>query len=647
METQACVAIPVDEHRIKMHPSTQSPMAMHQTTAMALGVHYHQIEVQIAPVGGGFGGKTEQARFVTGPAAVAAKAIKRPVRLAMPRDEDTSMIGKRHAFYGQYQIAVDTGGVRPEDRGIIHGLQVKMWGDGGAFYDCSFIVANCIQLRTDNAYRVANFESQIDICRTNTAPSTAFRAFGDVQGKNIIENAIDDAAYAIDMLPEDLREKNLYERGDVTPFGQALSYCYIQQVWDYLKQVSQYDKKRAEVAEFNRGSKWRKRGLAMIPVKYGSGYNLQQLEQAAAVVAVNQADGTVVIHQGGVEIGQGLATQVQQVAAYVLGIPMSLIFVDGSNTGITPNPTSTGGSTGTPYSCEAVKQTCEELRARLMDFGYRMLKENGNDWCASHHIDFWNHGERGWAAKCEVNGRTVLIWQKLIQLAYSQRVSLLATFTAKIRGGGTPVPAMTFKPEDEQPDLPGITRVKNAQLGGGVDSFTGFTYSAACSVVEVDILTGEVKIISSDIVYDMGRSMNPAIDIGQVEGAFVQGIGYLLTEKLVFEDDGEDQGRLNTTNTWRYKVPATTTIPLELNTHLFPRDLPSVSHIPEDSNEIFSAKEVGEPPLVLANSVFFAIKAAIRISRLERGLDGLFRFDAPATVQEVRRACEVSTTDLE
>jgi xanthine dehydrogenase/oxidase len=205
---------------------------------------------------------------------------------------------------------------------------------------------------------------------------------------------------------------------------------------------------------------------------------------------------------------------------------------------------------------------------------------------------------------------------------------------------------MTFKPQDEQPNIPGITRDKNAPLGGGVDSFVGFTYSAALSVVEVDILTGETQILSSDIVYDMGWSMNPALDIGQVEGAFVQGLGYLLTEKLVFEPGGDEQGRLNTTNTWRYKIPAATTIPLEMNTYLFPRDLLSVQNIPEDGNEIFSAKEVGEPPLVLANSVFFAIKAAIRASRLERELDGLFRFDAPATVEEVRRACEVSLADL-
>jgi len=307
-------------------------------------------------------------------------------------------------------------------------------------------------------------------------------------------------------------------------------------------------------------------------------------------------------------------------------------------------------STGTPYAAEAVKQTCEQLRSRLMEFGYQLLKDHGDEWCKDQGIDFWNYtadGGDGWATVVEPpNKLKGMIWQFLVQTAYAKRVNLVTSFTAKIRGGEAPIPAMTFKTEADQPNIPGIDRVKDAKLGGGVDSFVGFTYSAACSVAEVDILTGEVKIISSDIVYDMGWSMNPAIDIGQVEGAFVQGIGYLLTEKLVFEPKGEYTGRLNTDNTWRYKIPAVTTIPLEMNTYLFPRDAESVASIPEDTNDIFSAKEVGEPPLVLANSVFFAIKAAIRASRIERDLNPLFQFDAPATVQEVRQACEINEKHL-
>lgn len=638
MEPQACIVEPRDQRRFAVYPSTQSPMEMHQTAAMALGVHYNQLEVHVDSVGGGFGGKTEQTRFVTGPAAVAAQSMKRPVRLAMPRAQDTLMIGKRHGYYGQYQVAIDR-------RGNLHGFQIKMWGDGGAFYDCSFVVSNCVQLRTDNAYLIRNFESQIDVCRTNTAPSTAFRSFGDVQGKNMVENAIDDAAFAIGMLPEDVRERNLYNRGDVTPFGQALSYCYMKQVWQYLKEKSNYAQKRADVDDYNRKNKWRKRGLGMMPVKYGSGYNLLMLEQAAAVISISQGDGSVFIHQGGVEMGQGLVTQVEQVASYVLNLPMEMIFVEGPRTAVNPNPTSSGASTGTPYSCEAVRQTCQELRTRMLNFGYQMREEKGDPWCTANGIDFWNYPD-GWAHVHNFRGQETLIWSTLVALAYSSRVPMIATFTAKIRGGEVQIPAMTFKPQKQQPDIPGIVRDPNAPLGGGVDSFVGFTYSAALSVVEVDILTGEAQILSSDIVYDMGWSMNPAIDIGQVEGAFVQGIGYLTSEKLVFQEDGPGLGRLTTDNTWRYKPPAAASIPLELNTHLFPRDSLSVADIPENPNDIFSAKEVGEPPLVLANSVFFAIKAAIRASRLERGLSGLFRFDAPATVQEVRRACEVSPVDL-
>jgi xanthine dehydrogenase/oxidase len=643
MEPQACIAKPADERRMIIQPSTQSPMEMHATTAMALGIEYHRIDVQVPAVGGAFGGKTEQTRFVVGPTAVAAYSTKKPVRVAVPREEDTIMIGKRHSYFGQYQIAIDRGTTDPENKGIIRGFQTRMYGDGGAFYDCSFIVSNCIQLRADNAYLVRNFENQIDVCRTNTAPSTAMRAFGDVQGKNILENAIDDAAYSIGMLPEDLREKNLYDRGDVTPFGQALSYCYMKDVWKFLKEKSRYKEKRIAVDEFNRQNRWRKRGLGMIPVKYGSGYNFVQIEQAAAIVSVNQGDGSVIIHQGGVEMGQGLTTQVVQIASYVLNVPMELIYVEGTKTSVTPHPTSTGGSTGTPYNGAAVKQTCGQLRSRLMDFGYEMLKENGGDWCKARGIDFWNYGEKGWAAQVKLNGRTTLIWQNLVQLAYSNRVGLICSFTAPIAGGTTPVPAMTFKPQDQQPDIPGVTRDKAVNISGAVDSFTGFTYSGACAVVDVDILTGEVKILSADIVYDMGWSLNPAIDIGQVEGAFIQGVGYLLTEKLVFQQEGPEKGRLNSVNTWRYKPPAVTTIPLEMNVHLFPRNIPDV---PEDSNDLFSSKEIGEPPLVLSNSVFFAVKDAVRASRLERNLNGLFRMDAPATVQEVRHACDVSISDF-
>jgi len=638
METQAAIAEPADGGRMIVKASTQSPGTIHGTIAQVLGAQYNSIDIQVPPVGGGFGGKTEPARFVSAAAAVAAKALKRPVRLVLTREQDTAMIGKRHAYYAQYQIALDKGETTPGNKGLIQGLSNKMWGDGGAFYDCSFIVSNCIITRGDNAYQIPNFQAQIDVCRTNTAPSTAMRAFGDVQGKVMLENAIDDGAYSIGMTAEAVRERNLYDRGDVTPFGQPLSYCYMKDVWAYLKKVSCYETKVADVEKFNSENKWRKRGLSMVPVKYGSGYNLTMLEQAAAFVSIYQGDGSIMVHQGGVEMGQGLLTQVRQVASYILNVPMTLIEVESPKTSVIPNPTSTGASTGTTYSAEAVKRVCEKVRSRFTEFGYDMLKTNGNDWCVNQGIDFWNHGALGWRAKpTSKTARHPLIWQNLVALAYNNRVSMICSLGIPIHGGETPVPNLSYKPIDEQPVIPGYTCDKNGQPGD-FDSFSGFTYSAACTVVEVDILTGETKILSADIVYDAGWSMNPALDIGQVEGAFVQGIGYVLSEKLVFEPEGENEGRLNTLNTWTYKPPATTSIPLELNVHLYPRDLPNV---PENPADILSAKEIGEPPLVLSVTAFFAVKAAVRASRLERNLDGLFRLDSPATVQEVRRACEV------
>jgi xanthine dehydrogenase/oxidase len=649
LETQACVVEPGDHGTLVVHPSSQSPMEMHQTAAMALGAQYNQIAVAIAPVGGGYGGKTEQARFVTGPAVVAAEVRQRAVRIAMPRAADSAMIGKRHPYYGQAQIAVDLGErpgadgtteVRPELRGLIRGLHLKLWGDGGAFYDCSFIVANCIQLRLDNAYQVANFQSELDVCRTNTAPNTAFRAFGDIQGKLIVENAVDDAAFALGIPDDELREKNLYERGDVTPFGQALSYCYMKTVWTYTRDKCDYVARRRATEAFNAANRWRKRGIAMLPNKYGSGYNLVQLEQAGAVVSVYAGDGSIVIHQGGVDMGQGLITQATQVAAYVLNVPMALIAVQGANTSVVPNPTSTGASTGTPYAAEAVKRVCEVLRARLTQFGYDVLKQRGQDACQAASIDFWSYGVAGWSASVPGSDPPRLVWQNLVAMANAERVGLVCADTALVPGGTTPVPALEYKPLGLQPHIPGIAVMASGVVGGAVDSFSGFTYSAACSEVEVDILTGEVKLLRSDVVYDAGWSLNPAIDIGQVEGGFIQGVGYVLSESLVFQPDGDERGRLNTTNTWRYKPPATATIPLELNVYLFPRD--RAAEVPDNANNLFSAKEIGEPPLVLANTVFFAIKAAIRASRLERGLPGLFRFDAPATPQEVRRACELA-----
>lgn len=643
MEPQAVLVEPGDAHSYLIRPSTQSPQEMHQTSAMAVAAQYNHIEVKVPPVGGGFGGKTEQTRFVVGPAMVAAAATERPVKLQLSREQDTSMIGKRHGYKGQCVIALDQGDIRPEDRGRIRGQSLQFWGDGGAFYDCSFIVSNCLITRADNAYSVPNFQAQIDVCRTNTAPSTAMRSFGDIQSKLIVEAAIDDAAHALGMRGEEVREKSLYQRGEATPFGQALPECYIREVWHWLKSKCDFDAKVAEVEAFNAKNRWRKRGVAMLPVKYGSGYNLPLLEQATATVSVYQADGTVVIHQSGVEMGQGLLTVARQVAALVLNIPMDMVRMENANTAITPNPTSSGGSTGTSYNAEAVKQLCQQMRTRITSFVEGLRLEHGDAWCEANCVDYWNFPE-GWNATTQnAQGKPVLIWTQIVAQAYQARVNLTASFNAVIQGGTTEMPNVTYKPVKDQPEIPGYTSEDGQP--GSFTQFCGWTYSAAASVVEVDVLTGETKVICSDIAYDMGMSLNPAIDVGQVEGAFVQGIGYVLTERLAFQPDGPNAGRLNSVNTWRYKIPAVTTIPLEMNTHLFPR-----SKVPfplDPMSGVLSSKEVGEPPLVLATSVFLALRNAVRASRVERGLDPYFTLDAPATVDAISAALGVTPQQLD
>ncbi|RED48528.1 molybdopterin cofactor-binding domain-containing protein [Aestuariispira insulae] len=639
METQSAIARPRDDGTIEITSSTQSPTTVHDTVCSAIDYSRNMVGIKVRQLGGGYGGKTDQSRFVPAQAAVGALKTGRPVKLALSRESDSAFIGRRHPYYGQYQFALDTGHKDPADKGLIRGTHAKLWGDGGAMYDCSFVVSDCIQLRVDNAYYVPNYETQIDVCRTNKAPNTAYRAFGDIQGTLILENAIEDAAVALEMEPEDIREKNLYQIGQTTPGGQGLLYCYQREVWDYAKQKSDFAERKAIVDDFNAENKWRKRGICLMPLKYGSGYNLVMLEQTSAMVNVFSGDGTVLIRQGGVDMGQGMMTKVVQIAAYELNVPLEIIRIDSSDTDVIPNPQSTGASTGTQYNGEAVRQACRVLQARLQAFGYQMLKENGPDWCKEKQINFWDYGIEGWKTPVGDGNRPVTIWQKLVSLAYQMRVNLQAQVNAQMPGGIGPVPNIAFKPKQDQPTGTGITIDPNGAFSETVNQYVGFTYNAACSEVEVDILTGETKILRSDIYYDMGKSLNPAIDVGQIEGAFVQGIGYVLTEDLVFQPEGENAGRLNTVNTWRYKPPAITTIPLEMNVHLFPREL--AAHVPENPNTLFSSKEVGEPPLVLANTVFFALKRAIRTSRIDRGLSPYFDLDAPATVQAVQTACEV------
>ena len=348
----------------------------------------------------------------------------------------------------------------------------------------------------------------------------------------------------------------------------------------------------------------------MFPLKYGLGYNLGFLMQGGAHVDLYTSDGSVLVQVGGVEMGQGIFTKVAQMAAYELNVPLSLIRMGSTQTSVVPDPMSTGATSGSDLCGGAAKQACRELRDNLEALCLRLKDEKSEEWCKEQGINFWDY-EEGWQAEVTTSsGKKTLMWINVLGQAYQNR---------------TPLAAQSLFA------TPGLVDSEDQQ-------FYGFTFSAACSEVEIDVLTGETTVLRSDICYDIGQSMNPAIDIGQVEGAFVMGIGYVLTEELLFEPEGENKGRNNTPNTWTYKPPATTTIPVELRTDLFPRDTEGVKQNPD---LLMGSKGVGEPPLVLAATVFFAVKHAIMDARkqLDEPLTDWFEMESPATVQRVKEAC--------
>src|ERR1041384_1636328 len=626
METQACVAIPGERDEIVLYSSCQSPDGVQSSAAGILGVPATRVDIKVNRVGGGYGGKTTRSPYVASAVAVAAAKHHQPVRLAVRRENDSAMIGHRHPLYSKYAVAIADSS-DPDQHGRIMGMHTDFIADGGSTYDCSFVVMDCIQLRSDSAYMVKNYGSSGEVAQTNKASNGAMRSMGLVQGLLAQEDAIECAAHRIGMLPEDVRGKNLYQQGQLTPYGEVVDYCYLDRVWDRIAKLSDFDRRRKAVEKFNQENRWRKRGISMIPVKYGSGYNATFLEQAGALVEVYDQDGSVLLRHGGVEMGQGLLTKVAQISARELNLPLTFIETTALDTQVVPNPISTGASTGTAFNGAAVQEACRVIRKRLEDYCLDLLHQNGPDWCKQQGINFWDYTE-GWRTTVTINKKPSVIWVNIVKLANNDRVDLSAQVRFVQQGGEAIDSGLIFKP--------GISEV--------VNHFVGFTFSAACTEVEIDVLTGETTVLRADLCYDMGKSLNPAIDIGQVEGAYVQGLGYVLTEDVVFQPDGPNIGALNADNTWRYKIPATTTIPLEFNVDLFPkRDAPLV---PENPFELLSSKEVGEPPLVLAVTAYFALKHAVLAARQDRGHAEWFFLEAPATVQRVREACLVEIEDL-
>ncbi|KAK2857221.1 hypothetical protein Q5P01_005956 [Channa striata] len=563
LETNVTLAVPRGEDgEMELFVSTQSASKTQSLVAKALGVPANRVVVRVKRMGGGFGGKESRTTVLSTVVAVAANKLKRPVRCMLDRDEDMLITGGRHPFYGKYKVGF-------LNSGKVVALDVSYYSNAGNSTDLSLSIMERALFHMENSYSVANIRGRGFMCCTNLPSNTAFRGFGGPQGMLVAENWMTDVAQSLGRPTEEVRRLNLYVEGESTPYNQVLDQFTLDRCWDECLSRSGYQQRRAAVDLYNRQNRWTKRGLAVVPTKFGISFTAAFLNQAGALVHI-YTDGSVLLTHGGTEMGQGLHTKMVQVASRVLGIPHSKIHISETSTNTVPNTSPTAASASSDLNGAAVQNACEVLVKRLEPYKAKNPKGSWEDWVTE---------------------------------AYFDRVSLSANGFYK-----TPDLCYDF------------------------DSNTGrvfnyFSYGVACSEVEIDCLTGAHKNLSTTIVMDVGRSLNPAIDIGQVEGGFVQGLGLFTLEELHYSP----RGVLLTRGPGSYKIPAFGDIPTQLSVSLL-RDAPN-------SKAVFASKAVGEPPLFLAASVFYAIKEAISAARAESGVRGPFRLDSPASAERIRNAC--------
>jgi len=555
LEGQISYAAPREDNCLHVWCSTQHPTEMQKVVAHALNLRDNQVTVEMRRMGGGFGGKESQSALFACVAAVAAARLKRPVKLRLDRDDDMLITGKRHCFHYEYEVGFD-------DDGRIKGSKVEMCSRAGFSADLSGPVATRALCHFDNAYFLGDVDIHSLAGKTNTQSNTAFRGFGGPQGAIAIEYIIDNIARRLGKDPLDVRKLNFYGKDDrnVTPYGQVVEDNVIHELVDQLEASSEYRRRRAETRAFNATNPVLKKGIALTPVKFGISFNVVHYNQAGALVHV-YTDGSVLVNHGGTEMGQGLNTKVAQMVAHELGISLAHVRATAADTSKVANTSATAASTGSDLNGKAGEDAARQIKTRLANFAAQKYGGNASD------VVFANDTVR-------VNG-SVLPFPELVEQAYQARVQLWSD-------GFYATPKLHW----DRKTLTGRP-------------FYYFAYGAAVSEVIVDTLTGEWKLLRTDLLHDAGTSINPAVDIGQVEGAFIQGMGWLTTEELWWNKDG----KLMTHSPSTYKIPAVNDCPTDLRVELF--DNPNV----EDT--VFRSKAVGEPPLLLGFAVFFAIRDAI------------------------------------
>ncbi|WP_313604122.1 xanthine dehydrogenase molybdopterin binding subunit [Comamonas jiangduensis] len=585
LEGQIAYVIPQEQNQWLVHSSTQHPGEVQEWVAHALGIGAHAVTVQCRRMGGGFGGKETQAGHLAVWSALAARKFGCPIKLRLDRDDDFMVTGKRHPFSYEWDVGFD-------DQGQITGLKLQMAAHCGFSADLSGPVADRAIFHADNAYFLSDVSITSYRCKLNTQSHTAFRGFGGPQGVIVIETIMGDIARTLGLDALAVRQRNYYD-ADVqsgratTHYQMVVEDNILRPITQKLELSAHYQQRLAAISTWNEKNSILQRGIALTPVKFGISFTATLFNQAGALVHV-YTDGTVQVNHGGTEMGQGLNTKVAQIVADELGVPLAQVQVTASDTSKVPNASATAASSGTDLNGRAAQYAAQKVRSNLAAF------VAGLDHCGAGAVGFSGgkihspNGSRDFKA--------------VVKEAYANRIQLWSDGfyrTPKIHYDKT---TLTGRP------------------------FYYFAYGVACTEVAIDTLTGESKVLAIDVLYDAGKSINPAIDIGQVEGGFVQGMGWLTTEQLVWND----KGVLTTHAPSTYKIPATGDIPEHFQVQLYQE--------PNREDNVGGSKAVGEPPFMLAISVYEALRHAIASARDQQGKTGVVQLQAPATAEHVLQA---------
>ena len=579
LEGQAALVFPQEDGDMLVHSSTQHPTEIQHKVAHAIGKPMHAVRVETRRMGGGFGGKESQGNALAVACAVAAQLTQKPCKMRYDRDDDMMITGKRHDFQIDYAVGFDA-------TGRISAMDVTHYTRCGWAMDLSLPVADRAMLHADNAYHLDNIRITSHRLRTNTQSATAFRGFGGPQGVLGVEKIMDHIAQHLDLDPLTVRRVNYYADGtgtpQTTPYDQPVTDCIINALTKRLATSADYTNRRAAIAQWNAANPILKRGIALTPVKFGISFTLTHLNQAGALVHVYQ-DGSIHLNHGGTEMGQGLFQKIAQVAASRFGVPVGTIKITATDTAKVPNTSATAASSGTDLNGMAVQNACDEIRTRIQE----------------HLAERYQTGDVTFTDGKVKIGKQEITFAQAAASAYQSRVSLSATGF--------------YKTPDIEWD----------RIAGKGRPFFYFAYGAACTEVVIDTLTGENRILRADVLHDAGASLNPALDIGQIEGGYVQGAGWLTTEELVWDGNGV----LKTHAPSTYKIPACSDRPDIFNVALWDQ--------PNPAQTIYRSKAVGEPPFMLGISAFMALSDAVAASG-----PSYSDLQAPATAEAVLAAVD-------